>query len=72
MFLPLSLVFFVEFTDIRLSMLGVLVGIAGFTSVPVPAVAGRSADRYGARRLSSSRRAFRRSPISAMPSPETR
>ncbi|MEU8019670.1 MFS transporter [Micromonospora parva] len=51
LFLPLSLVFFVELTDIRLSMLGVLVGLAGFTSVPVPAVAGRLADRYGARRL---------------------
>ncbi|MBQ1010193.1 MFS transporter [Micromonospora sp. M51] len=51
LFLPLSLVFFVELTDIRLSMLGVLVGLAGFTSVLVPAVAGRLADRYGARRL---------------------
>ncbi|MET7821496.1 MFS transporter [Micromonospora zamorensis] len=51
LFLPLSLVFFVELTDIRLSTLGVLVGLAGFTSVPVPAAAGRLADRYGARRL---------------------
>lgn len=51
LFLPLSLVFFVELTDIPLSLLGVLVGFAGFTSVPVPVVAGRLADRYGARRL---------------------
>lgn len=51
LFLPLSLVFFVELTDIRLSLLGVLVGLAGFTSVPVPVVAGRLADRYGAGRF---------------------
>lgn len=51
LFLPLSLVFFVELTDIRLNLLGVLVGLAGFTSVPVPVVAGRLADRYGAGRF---------------------
>ncbi|MET7375286.1 MFS transporter [Micromonospora arida] len=51
LFLPLSLVFFVELTNIRLGVLGVLVGLAGFVSVPVPAIAGRLADRYGARRL---------------------
>lgn len=51
LFLPLSLVFFVELTSIPLGLLGVLVGLAGFTSVPVPAVAGRLAGRYGARRV---------------------
>ncbi|NNC10882.1 MFS transporter [Planctomonas sp. JC2975] len=51
LFLPLSLVFFTEVTTIPLSVVGVIVGVSGLTSVPVPAVAGRLADRYGATRL---------------------
>lgn len=51
LFLPLSLVFFTELTVIPLSVVGVIVGLSGLASVPVPAMAGRLADRYGAIRL---------------------
>jgi MFS family permease len=51
LFLPLSLVFFLQLTDIPLELLGVILGAAGVVSLPVPALAGRLADRFGARRL---------------------
>ncbi|CAN5603261.1 multidrug efflux MFS transporter MdtH [soil metagenome] len=49
LFIPLSLVFFVELTDIPLPILGLIISAAGLTSLPVPIVAGRLADRFGAR-----------------------
>jgi MFS family permease len=51
LFLPLSLVFFVQLTDIPLELLGVIIGGAGLVALPVPTIAGRLADRFGARRL---------------------
>jgi MFS family permease len=51
LFLPLSLVFFTELTDIPLGLLGAIVGAAGLVTLPVPLIAGRLADRFGAQRL---------------------
>ena len=49
LFLPLSLVYFTALTDIRLALLGTLLGAANMITVPVPLCAGALADRFGAR-----------------------
>ncbi|MCI2237410.1 hypothetical protein MO973_05885 [Paenibacillus sp. TRM 82003] len=48
LFLPLSLVFFLELTDVPLSLLGVLLTVANAVALPVPLWAGVLADRVGA------------------------
>lgn len=48
LFLPLSLVFFLDLTDIPLALLGVLIGAAGVVTVPIPVVAGWLTDRIPA------------------------
>jgi len=48
LFLPLSLVFFLDLTDIPLALLGVLVGTAGIVTVPIPVIAGWLTDRVPA------------------------
>ncbi|WP_329066115.1 MFS transporter [Amycolatopsis sp. NBC_01480] len=47
MFLPLSLLFFTRITDVPLSLIGLLVSLAGVLTLPVPLLAGRLADRVG-------------------------
>lgn len=47
LFLPLSLVFFLELTDVPLALLGVLLTLANAVSLPFPIWAGTLADRYG-------------------------
>jgi MFS family permease len=51
LFLPLSLVFFTELTAIPLGLLGAIVGAAALLTLPVPLLAGRLADRFGAQRF---------------------
>ncbi|WP_337063366.1 MFS transporter [Kineococcus sp. G2] len=48
LFLPLSLVFFLELTDVPLALLGVLLTVANAVALPVPLWAGVLADRVGA------------------------
>lgn len=48
LFLPLSLVFFLELTDIPLTELGVILTVANLATVPVPLLVGKLADRFGA------------------------
>jgi MFS family permease len=48
LFLPLSLIFFTELTDVRLALLGVLISVANAFTLPIPIWAGSLADRYGA------------------------
>lgn len=47
LFLPLSLVFFLELTDVPLAVLGVLLTLANAVTLPIPIWAGTLADRYG-------------------------
>jgi MFS family permease len=48
LFLPLSLVFFTELTDVPLGLLGVLLSVANLITLPVPVWAGQLTDRLGA------------------------
>lgn len=48
LFLPLSLVFFLELTDVPLALLGVLLTVANAVTLPVPVWAGALVDRFGA------------------------
>lgn len=48
LFLPLSLVYFVELTAVPLALVGVLLSVAGAVTLPVPVWAGTLADRFGA------------------------
>ncbi|WP_432488647.1 MFS transporter [Kineococcus sp. SYSU DK018] len=48
LFLPLSLVFFLELTEVPLALLGVLLTAANALALPVPLWAGALADRVGA------------------------
>ncbi len=48
LFLPLSLVFFTELTDVPLGLLGVLLSVANVLTLPIPVWAGQLADRFGA------------------------
>ena len=51
LFLPLSLVYFVELTGVRLGVVGVLLSVATAITLPVPLWAGSLADRLGALRV---------------------
>lgn len=48
LFLPLSLVYFVELTAVPLALVGVLLTIANAVTLPIPVWAGTLADRFGA------------------------
>ncbi|TDB95246.1 MFS transporter [Micromonospora fluostatini] len=48
LFLPLSLVYFRELTEVPLALLGVLLSVANVVTLPVPLWAGTLADRFGA------------------------
>lgn len=48
LFLPLSLVYFTRLTDVPLSQVGILLSVATALTVPVPALTGTLADRFGA------------------------
>ncbi|MDP9418087.1 MAG: MFS transporter [Actinomycetota bacterium] len=48
LFLPLSLVYFTQLTDVPLGLLGVLLSAATAVTLPVPVWAGALADRFGA------------------------
>ncbi|MCO6007812.1 MFS transporter [Actinoallomurus purpureus] len=48
LFLPLSLVFFTRLTDVPLSLLGILLSVAGAITLPIPVWTGALADRLGA------------------------
>lgn len=48
LFLPLQLVFFSRFTDVRLGLLGVLMSAANTLTLPIPVWTGALADRFGA------------------------
>jgi MFS family permease len=48
LFIPLSLIFFVQLTDVPLGPLGVLISAATVLALPVPVWAGSLADRFGA------------------------
>jgi MFS family permease len=48
LFLPLSLIYFVELTDVPLALVGVLLTIANAVTLPIPVWAGTLADRFGA------------------------
>jgi len=48
LFLPLSLVYFVELTDVPLALVGVLLTVANAITLPIPVWAGTLADRFGA------------------------
>lgn len=51
LFLPLSLVFFLELTDVPLAQLGLLLTLANALTLPVPVWVGGLVDRFGARPL---------------------
>lgn len=51
LFLPLSLVFFLELTDVPLARLGLLLTLANALTLPVPVWVGGLVDRFGARPL---------------------
>jgi MFS family permease len=48
LFLPLSLVYFVELTAVPLALVGVLLSVANLVTLPIPVWAGTLADRFGA------------------------
>jgi MFS family permease len=48
LFMPLSLVYFVELTDVSLALIGVLLTIANAVTLPIPIWVGTLADRFGA------------------------
>jgi MFS family permease len=48
LFLPLSLVYFVQLTDVPLALIGVLLSIANAITLPIPVWVGTLADRFGA------------------------
>ncbi len=48
LFLPLSLVYFVELTDVSLALVGVLLTVANAVTLPIPIWVGTLADRFGA------------------------
>jgi MFS family permease len=48
LFLPLSLVYFVELTDVPLALVGVLLTVANAVTLPIPVWVGTLADRFGA------------------------
>jgi MFS family permease len=48
LFLPLSLVYFVELTEAPLALVGVLLTIANAVTLPIPVWVGTLADRFGA------------------------
>ena len=47
LFLPLSLVYFLELTDVPLGLLGVLLSLANAITLPLPILVGSVADRIG-------------------------
>ncbi|MEU6964744.1 MFS transporter [Streptomyces chrestomyceticus] len=49
LYVPLSLLYFLHTTDIGLPLIGTLVSVATALTLPVPLLAGRAADRFGAR-----------------------
>lgn len=49
LYLPLSLLYFLQVTDVSLAVIGTLVSVATALALPVPLLAGRMADRFGAR-----------------------
>ena len=49
LFLPLSLVYFTELTDIPLPLLGVIITSSVLITIPIPVIAGRLVDRFGAK-----------------------
>ncbi|OKI02383.1 hypothetical protein A6A06_15180 [Streptomyces sp. CB02923] len=49
LYVPLSLLYFLHATDVGLPLIGTLVSVATALSLPVPLLAGRAADRFGAR-----------------------
>lgn len=48
LFLPLSLIFFTQLTDVRLGLLGALISLANALTLPIPIWAGLLVDRFGA------------------------
>jgi MFS family permease len=48
LFLPLSLIYFVELTDVPLALVGVLLTVANVVTLPIPVWVGTLADRFGA------------------------
>jgi hypothetical protein len=48
LFLSLTLVFFIELTDVPLGVLGLLCSLANGLALPVPILAGSLTDRWGA------------------------
>ncbi|TNM67080.1 MFS transporter [Streptomyces sp. NP160] len=51
LFLPLSLVFFLQLTDVPLALLGLLLTLANAVTLPAPVWVGTLVDRFGARPL---------------------
>ncbi|MFJ1750621.1 MFS transporter [Streptomyces sp. NPDC088116] len=49
LYLPLSLLYFLEVTDLNLATIGVLVSVTTVVTLPVPIVVGRLVDRLGPR-----------------------
>ncbi|MEO3886847.1 hypothetical protein [Nonomuraea sp. B5E05] len=49
LYLPLSLLYFLEVTDLDLATIGVLVSVTTALTLPVPIVVGRLVDRFGPR-----------------------
>ncbi|WP_307129466.1 MFS transporter [Streptomyces aurantiacus] len=49
LYLPLSLLYFVQVTDLGLATLGVLISVTTALTLPVPLVVGRLVDRFGPR-----------------------
>ena len=48
LFLPLSLIYFVELTDVPLAVVGILLTVANVITLPIPIWVGTLADRFGA------------------------
>jgi MFS family permease len=49
LFLPISLLYFLAVTDLRLETIGLLLSVATIVSLPVPVVVGHLVDRFGPR-----------------------
>ena len=49
LFLPISLLYFLAVTDLRLDTIGLLLSVATIVSLPVPVVVGHLVDRFGPR-----------------------